>query len=69
LAKVARAHVEAFRGWMFSTRLAPTALNKHKGLRQQFLRWLVVDEEVIAGSPVEGWHLIVLRSSSTVLRE
>src|SRR5262245_18226474 len=51
-AEVTRAHVEAFQAWMIETRSASTALNKHKGL-QQFFKWLLVDEEAIAQSPME----------------
>jgi integrase/recombinase XerC len=36
---------------MIETRSAATALNKHKALRQ-FFKWLMVDEEEIAQSPM-----------------
>jgi site-specific recombinase XerD len=49
---VTRAHVEAFQAWMIETRSASTALNKHKGL-QQFFKWLLVDEQAIARSPMD----------------
>ncbi|MFD0575168.1 tyrosine-type recombinase/integrase [Dactylosporangium darangshiense] len=48
---VTRRHIEAFQAWMVQTRSAATALNKHKAL-QQFFKWLALDEEEIAQSPM-----------------
>jgi site-specific recombinase XerD len=50
--EVRRPHIESFQAWMIDTRSAATALNKHKGL-QQFFKWLLLDEEAIARSPME----------------
>ncbi|MFC0529064.1 phage integrase N-terminal SAM-like domain-containing protein [Phytohabitans kaempferiae] len=49
---VRRAQLESFQAWMVQTRSPSTAMNKYKAL-QQFLRWLVQDEEVIDRSPME----------------
>ncbi len=48
---VTKHDLEAFQAWMVETRSGSTAMNKYKAL-QQFFRWLAIDEEEIAESPM-----------------